>query len=95
MEKPSKDSNTRLGQEGGELEGLSLHIDNLFDQNEDVHGQKVDEATGKEIRNDESPDMELTEVEAEDIKPLPEGQDFEDEDDEAAKWLKGHGNNKK
>lgn len=79
--------NDRAADESEDL--ISLHTENLFDQNEDMAGEKVNLATGEPINNDGPTDYEeLSVIDAaphatgDALPPLPE------EEDAAAKWLR-------
>lgn len=68
---------------------IGNHQNNLYDQNEDASGELLDLATGKPIDNsgDEAADLHLDTVVHGASDALP---DLEEEDDEAARWLREH-----
>lgn len=80
-----KKRRTRIAEERAELEGGEMHSSNLYDQDEDAGGERVDLATGKPYDNSTAT--------AEQIDNLSEREGFEEEegddatDDEAARWL--------
>ena len=63
------------------------HNSNLFDENEDRAGEKVDLATGKAIDN--STDFGLRGLRVHD--KLPENGEDEDKDSPGAQWLRDRG----
>jgi len=83
-------SNQRAQHEKDVLSGH--HSSDLFDQNEDLAGEKINLANGMPIVNDndsmEAARMALSAVEAGAEDALP---DLEEEDDAAAKWLRANG----
>lgn len=65
------------------------HSEDLYDQNEDAAGEKINLATGLPFVNDnETPELVPTVVERGTRDALP---DLEEEDDAAAKWLRENG----
>lgn len=86
---PAKEEHVK----GGEELKIGSHNMDLFDQNEDAHGQKVDEASGTPIDNtaEQAVDAQPHREAGEDdplLQRLPKGQDFFDENDAAAAFLK-------
>lgn len=83
-------SNQRARDEKSELPGH--HSENLFDQNEDAAGEKIDLATGKPFVNDNDSvvavSSNLYAVEAGSKDALP---DLPEENDAAAQWLRENG----
>ncbi len=72
--------------------GIGDHYDNLYDQDEDQAGQRIDAATGEWIDNSTSKPKGLMEV-----VPAPHKSkdalgaiNDDTEDDAAARWLKEH-----
>ncbi len=88
-EKPRPD---RLGIEQEELASLTMHTSNLFDEDEDFAGQKVDEGTGERIDNSTAriEDLDRLDVLDGDVLQKPSDYDKAIEEDEAAKWLAEH-----
>ncbi len=77
----------RTKTEQEEAKSLSLHIDNLFDQNEDFGGEKVDLATGRPIDNSTATSREIDGITARKAGQAPIGKVVEAED-AAEKWLR-------
>ena len=77
-----------------ERDTVGDHFNNLFDQDEDVAGQKIDEATGKPIDN--SSTVENLEEQLITVEPDSKSDDMlgklPEPDDAAARWLREHGN---
>gem|GEM_PF-4421984 len=74
--------------------GMSgMHMDNLYDMEEDVFGQKVNEATGKKIDNTKGGAPDESNFHSRIIDPSKEGDIMgavENEEDEATKWLRAN-----
>lgn len=68
------------------------HFDNLYDQDEDAAGQKIDEATGEQIDNSSSRDT--TDEELTVVDPDTQSEDalgtIPEDADAAAQWLREH-----
>lgn len=87
--------NERAKDERKHLNMYEEHFSRLYDQDEDMSGEKVDLATGERIDNSSqdpgAPELsvfkrKITEEGGQDaLPPLPP------EDDEAARWLREHG----
>jgi len=88
--KDIRGENNRAEDEAGELSGH--HSENLYDQNEDGAGEKVNLATGRQFVNDndtvEAARNLMHAVEPGERDALPP---IEEEDDAAAKWLRENG----
>ena len=84
----------KFEEEVKEVSEGSNHTENLFDLNEDIHGEKVDLATGKEIDNSTYLGHEgatMVVVDDSEILEQTPGMVGIDPNDEAAKWLAENG----
>jgi len=84
----------KFEEEVQEVSEGSNHIENLFDLDEDIHGEKVNLATGEKIDNStytETEGVAMREVEADvALGEKPEMVGI-DPNDDAAKWLAENG----
>ncbi len=84
---PFDSSTERAGREAEDVASGAFHNENLYDQNEDNHGEKIDLGTGKPFDNSTflaTDEPELTVIKEEE---LPKSHEDEMGDDPAAKWL--------
>ena len=85
----SPDGTTRLEDERVGIRNMEMHNTNLFNQNEDAGGGRIDEATGKAYNNDRDSLRELDRLSlrtAETVEGM--GLEKEREPDAAELWLR-------
>lgn len=85
--KVNPDGETRLVEEERESKEGHLHADNLFDENEDFAGEKVDLATGKPIDNSTATSEHIDGIVTRKADQAPIGKVVEAED-AAERWLR-------